>query len=519
MTARQVLFHCNSGGRHGMGHLMRTAAVAAVARERGWVSAVVGDIDDVGSRLLRRALGDVRLHRCDAAALADVLRSRASEGFDVVHVDSYESVPSAAAGVLLSNMQDGPFGVRRADLAIDASLGAEHHFAEPSLSRRHIAGIDGAVIREQVLHQRGRLKRSDATAHVLVVMGGTDPRSITSRVIRALDEISLALRVTVVDPRGSAAVAAAAESSRHEMKVLGFVDDLPALAAQQDLAITAAGTSMWDFACIGLPMAAVCAVQNQRDGYREMIERELALGLGDGSFAELAEKIHLVEQLLRSPEARRAVGERLMSLVDGRGAWRIVSSWEQLITQTAASTDEPVSLAARAASMEDATRLFSWRDDPATRSASRSQAPLDQEAHRSWLARTIADSDRRLLIISSGEEPVATVRWDRDGTRSGTWEVSLTIAPARRGSGLGGSVLAAAERALDAEEPRRLLATVHADNTLSLRLFQRAGYLPYLPADERGFRVFAKWRVEASDQIMSHASGVPRATSRVNVRP
>ena len=87
------------------------------------------------------------------------------------------------------------------------------------------------------------------------------------------------------------------------------------------------------------------------------------------------------------------------------------------------------------------------------------------------------------------------MRWDR--VDDGEWEVSITVAPDRRGEGLAGPLLAAGEDWLADQEPATstLLAAVRADNQPSLRLFRSAGYLPDLPPGDAGFLRLVRQRV------------------------
>jgi ribosomal protein S18 acetylase RimI-like enzyme len=87
------------------------------------------------------------------------------------------------------------------------------------------------------------------------------------------------------------------------------------------------------------------------------------------------------------------------------------------------------------------------------------------------------------------------VRWDR--VDDGVWEVSITVAPDRRGERLAGRLLAAGEGWLAGREPATttMLAAVRADNQPSLRLFRSAGYLPDLPPGDAGFLRQVKQRV------------------------
>lgn len=493
MSGRRVLLHCNADVESGMGHLMRTLTVARIARDRGWSASVFGDVDEAGAAVLRRMEPELELVTTQgrAANLADF--AELARGVDVIHLDSYREIPDLSSlGPVISNMQDGPFGVRDADLAIDANLASERTFASPQRSLSHLAGIDAAVVRAQVLAQREARTPPSAVPRVLIVMGGTDPHGVTARVVAAFDRLPAGLQITVIDPRRSDDVRSAARSSRHSVEVLGFVDDLPAIARRHDLAVTAAGTSVWDFACMGLPMALVCVADNQRTGYRQVVERGLAIGLGEPPHQSIDARIGLLADLLQSPESLAETAAALKRIVDGLGSWRIVASWEQLLRTRPHIAAAPAVIA-RPATLDDGQKLFEWRNDPTVRVNSRSRGEVEWGSHRGWLARSLQDPDRRLLMIESDGMPVATCRWDRRSADD--WEISITVAPESRGRGVAASAVRAAESALTAEPPIRLVAAVHRDNAASRRLFERAGYLPHLPADEDGFLALARWRL------------------------
>lgn len=145
---------------------------------------------------------------------------------------------------------------------------------------------------------------------------------------------------------------------------------------------------------------------------------------------------------------------------------------------------------ARDATEGDAELLLGWRNDPRTREVSRSTAVIALDEHLSWLRGVLTSPDRHLYVVESDGVPVGTVRFDSEG--EGVWEVSITLAPASRGLGLSGPVLAEGERAFAAShDVRVLLAAVHQDNAASAALFDRAGYAEAAPAVD-GFRQLSK---------------------------
>ena len=163
--------------------------------------------------------------------------------------------------------------------------------------------------------------------------------------------------------------------------------------------------------------------------------------------------------------------------------------------------------------MKDARLLWQWRNDPVTRAGSRSPQEVSWEDHLRWLTSSLARPDRLLLVVQDAAGPVGTVRWDREEQAEGLaegsagggqeWEVSITVAPDRRGRSLGGPLLRAAEQALSeagrsgakrsvGTDVSAYLAVVHVDNLASIRLFETSAYVPDLPPDLQGFMRFRK---------------------------
>lgn len=313
-----------------MGHLMRCIAIAEAAVQHGWLVRWGGDLSPDALRLLARFFPETDVESMPPRQLAGWLRSVAADGPAVLHVDSYlpqSDVPPGSP--LLSNMQDGSFGARRADLCVDGNLGAESR-PVPLPAACTLLGIRYMPIRRQVLRQRDVEAPRSAVPRVLIVIGGTDPFGVTEKVVSALQVVPGALDVTVVAPASGHAAAAAADQS-HRITVVPFLDDLPAAARSHDLVISAAGTSIWDFACMGVPTALLCVVDNQRDGYEAAVRLGLGIGLGTPPYDALDQRLVGLRGLLDDADRLEAIATHGRRTVDGRGASRIVAAWEAML--------------------------------------------------------------------------------------------------------------------------------------------------------------------------------------------
>ncbi|MFB7889109.1 GNAT family N-acetyltransferase [Cellulosimicrobium cellulans] len=488
-----ALLRCDATPEGGVGHLVRALAVARAARRAGWSVSLAGEVSSpLGHDLVREAgVEHVDVPAEGLAVLA------AEQGAVLVHVDDYAVGPDARvdlgrAGALLSSMEDGTFGRRPADVVVDSTLGAEDTARPDDGSGRVLRGIGFAPMRDAVLRARGqraaRAPRDPAEPlRCLVVAGGTDAvgaAAVLAGVARATRGVG---ELVVVAPRGRWADVRAAAGGDVDLRepFPGVLD----LAGDMDLVLSAAGTTAWELACVGVPTVLVAVVDNQVPGYEAAVARGFALGLG--TLAELRKDVaDGAERLERMLDDLRCY-ERPDG-VDGGGAARIVVAWDDAFRSRTEGLS-PGGLVARRATGDDALVLLRWRNDPSVRAVSRSSEPVPWRSHRTWLAQVLDDPGRRLYVVEHADVRVGTVRFDRRD--EGEWEVSITLSPEARGHGLAGAVLAVAEDAFAAEEPAAtLVAAILPDNAPSQRLFVRAGYAHVPDRRDGDFDVLVKDR-------------------------
>lgn len=500
----RLLLRCDAGPSTGVGHAVRCAAVAEAALLSGHEVFWSGRLDGLGwlwSGLVREP-GPVLPSADTAGGLAALAREHR---IDAVHVDHYllgdDLRPALnAAGVVLSTVEDFATGRRPGDVVVDPNMGAEDHPRPDDGSPLLLRGPGYAPLRLTVRRARTRraLRAADAPGtgppRVLVVMGGTDAAGLLPRVVAALAAADVPAEVDVVVPGGRPLDLPA--DGPATFRAVPPLPDLPAEMAEADLVVSAAGTTVWELCCVGVPMALVRAADNQTEGYRTVVDAGAAAGLG--GTADLVDPVAaaaVLRALLTSPGDRATLADRAATVVDGEGAGRVVDAVATAVG-TAGGREARVAAEGRVlarvvrprpARPGDAELLLAWRNDPDTRRWSRSHDAVDLATHRRWLAGSLDRDDRLLLVVADARGPVGTVRWDRDGSG---WEVSITVAPERRGEGLALPMLRAGEDALRARTGAgtAVTAVVHTRNDASARLFARAGYGEPGTPDADGFR-------------------------------
>jgi spore coat polysaccharide biosynthesis predicted glycosyltransferase SpsG/L-amino acid N-acyltransferase YncA len=478
----RAVLRCDATPEGGIGHLVRCLALADEARGRGWDVVLAGTVTvPLAARLVSRTGAPVVA--TGARTGTELAELAVREAADLLHVDDYAVGADVRpelhrVGVVLSSIEDGTFGRRPGDVVVDSTPGAGERGRPEDGSRHVLLGIRYAPMRASVLAARtagpgARHRRAVDVPRVLVVMGGTDATGATAAVVREVFRVA---------GRGAVRVCAVVPEARHDevrragggsdLTVLAPQDDLPALAVEHDLVVTAAGTTVWELACAGCAMGVVAVTDNQLLGYAQAVGAGAVAGLGTLQELAAGESSAVVHRLLIDAAERARLREVARRLVDGHGSRRVVEAWEQ----SCAEAGRLLAVTARRATASDAELLLGWRNDPSVRSASRTTEEVAAQDHAAWLARTLADDARVLLVVEQEGVPVGTVRFDR--VHAELWEVSITLAPEVRGRGLAGGVLAAAEATWRGEVGAgpALLACVRPENVSSARLFLRAGY-------------------------------------------
>lgn len=353
---RHVAIRTDCSPTMGVGHLLRSLAFAEELTGRGHRVTLLGSTNGMAwpDRQVRdRGLvmvpaGDADTDDADAGARALVDQLRHLE-VDAVDLDGYQlpaelGRTARTAGIPVMTMVDGPYGLHQhADLYVDQNLGAEVATDLPA-GAAMLAGPDHALLRDQVRDRRGRAPAAAVPdrPRVLVVFGGTDPYGGTVVVVDLLRSLGLPMTIVAVAGRDetAAALRALPLATGVELEVHGTVDDLPALAVGCDAAVSAAGTSVWELLCLGLPTGLVCVTDNQRVGYLVTEREDVVAAVGEldalrGGGPAVDRARALLTVLLTDPASRARWQDRGRVLVDGDGRVRVADALLRL-------ADDPV---------------------------------------------------------------------------------------------------------------------------------------------------------------------------------
>lgn len=499
-AADTLVLRADAGDRTGTGHAMRCLALAEAWRGTGREAVLAAARLPPGLRDRYEASG-VPVHDLDvdpgspddAKATADLARTAASDGgpvaVDGYHLDAayVEALVEAGCRVLRIDDLGEPPGP--ADVLLNQNLHADASMY-PGFDGELLLGPHYALLRSEFRRARGAAPAAgdgagagadraddlsgsggsggtDNAVRVLVTLGGSDPDRVTERAVEALGRLDdPRLRVRVVcgpdypDPDGLAdRVADLPADARLERDVASMADPM----AWADVAVSGAGSTVWELLHMGVPPVMLTLADNQRPIAAAVAEAGAGVDAGWGPDADPADVAEVLRELLDDGDRRRAMADRGRGLVDGYGADRVAM----------VLAGDRVRL--RPVGPDDVEMIWEWANDEEARRWSFHPEPIPWEEHTAWFRRKLDDPDCRFHVaVDEDDADVGQVRIDL-GDGDGT--ISVSVAPEQRGRGLGPEIIRlASRRALHRTSAGVVHAYIKPANEASIKAFRRAGF-------------------------------------------
>lgn len=335
-----IVLRADASASIGTGHAMRLLAVAEGARARGWGTTFVLS-EGAGvlvPELIRRGHEVVEISvpsgtTEDSVALSKLARERHSRA---CFIDGYgfsssflrhlaKDLPGRVVTVVVDDLAVQEL---ECDLVVNQNYRAEDLFYRAPRARV-LRGPQFALLRPEFVAARdaSSVKRAPGERkRVLLTFGGADSAGATSLTLQAIAGLPIEALVVV----GAAFKGDLPARREANVEVVRGVADITAVMCRVDCAVSAAGTTLWELACLGIPTLAFVVADNQ--------ERcAAALGADDlvayGGWHHERSKDELsaaITAFVADPGRLTRLGERFGRLVDGRGVARVLDAVHEI---------------------------------------------------------------------------------------------------------------------------------------------------------------------------------------------
>lgn len=339
-----LIIRADAGFGVGAGHIMRCASIADAAEALGFE--VIYAVSDRDSLNVVKAAGKKgiiiggskrRYDESDAKTLAAFVKAVKPRA---MLVDSYavtegffEFFRAQAEGVRLAYIDDlfsfaeGFAAVPKrfpVDVLVNYGFGfslSEYEKVYERSGARLLVGPSFVPVRPRFK----ALPRHDScpVRRILVTTGSTNPDAILERMAEAC---AVAVPEAVIDlVIGSSAEVRLPSILGSRCELHRGVSDLAPLMHGVDLAVSAAGFTLYELSCAGVPTVAIPIVDNQAGNIAGFEKRKLGLAC-TRVLPDVEEMARLIDSMASDGALRSACGIRMRAAVDGDGAERIASA-------------------------------------------------------------------------------------------------------------------------------------------------------------------------------------------------
>lgn len=483
----KIAIRTDASGAIGAGHLMRTLSLADELRAQGAACLFIcrecppslqSLLLSRGHQLQMLDAGDGQID--ESADAAQTLAALGPARMTWMIVDHYQlssrweaeiktRVPRLMAIDDLANRR------HVADLLLDQNLGRTHADYDKLLPRGSDAllGSRHALLRPQFAAAREAslaARRNRKSRKLLITMGGMDHLNATCAVLDALHAATLPAGSSVqvvlgADARWRAEVEAACARLPWPAQIAQGVTDMAALMAEADIAIAAAGSTLWELCCVGVPTIAVITADNQR--HSAAAAEQAGASLVIDSVPLLPVRLPSLLGLMLAPSTLAQMQRAAAGVTDGLGCARVAAELKQR-----ASDDHPTRL--RAMARADLEQVRVWRNHPEVRRWMHTTREISADEHESWFDKCSRDPSQRLLIAEENGVPTGFVRFSGIAGDAAEWGFyKVPDAPPGSGARLGRAAL---EHAFGALGLRRVNAAVLSGNHRSLHFHRKLGF-------------------------------------------
>ncbi|CQR70437.1 UDP-2,4-diacetamido-2,4,6-trideoxy-beta-L-altropyranose hydrolase [Sporomusa ovata DSM 2662] len=356
----RVAFRADGGKNVGMGHIMRCLSLANAFRRDGHKVYFFSKAD-AGIEVIQNEKFDVvRLPSvaqntegffygspaeltAEAAAVVSWLHS---QQIDVLVVDTYNVTneyfqllkPHVKKLAYIDDINKFSYAV---DIIVNGNITGKYlEYRQYDGQQLLLLGSTYNMIRDEFQNLPARNVRKQV-AEIMITTGGADPYNLTNKLLAILlhNQQLKTLRMNVLVGSGFTNVEHLINMSRNHDNVVLYANSVmsassPAITysnisdimLRSDLALSAGGSTLYEFAACGTPVLAFVLADNQEFIVQKMDELGYVQSMGWYNQLDDNQVVNALLNLMNNFEKRQEMSFKGQRLVDGRGTERIVKS-------------------------------------------------------------------------------------------------------------------------------------------------------------------------------------------------
>jgi spore coat polysaccharide biosynthesis predicted glycosyltransferase SpsG/RimJ/RimL family protein N-acetyltransferase len=351
-------------------------------------------------------------------------------------------------------------------IIVNPSLDSSHVDYSHSLNNILLSGPEYVILRQQFRDVKSEVI-SNEVKKVLIMMGGTDIRELTLLIIDNICRNLLDIEFYIVT---SSEYMEKIKSQISIPNNITFHNNLDAtqimeLMISSDLAITAAGQTIYELLATQTPFIPIKVIENQENNIQSLLKynpEQIVLKYNDLDFLS---SLNNALEIYNDVEYRKNYNRKYTNLVDGYGSNRIV---DYLLKDT--KKEHKIYL--RKVKSEDIKEVFELSNHDYVRRYSINKDKIKWTDHVKWFNLVIKDKNTIFYVVTDENESfLGQIRYK---IAQNTATVSISLSEKLRGKGLSKEILSKSIRKIfeEVQSVKDIIAFVSEDNVASKKIFE-----------------------------------------------
>lgn len=355
---------------------------------------------------------------------------------------------------------------------LNGSINAEQLGYPNKLGTTYLLGPKYIPLRKDFWQGREKIIKSDIQS-VLITFGGQDLGNLTPRMLRLLVRNQPELNKKIIVGSGFKNLDLIIEAKDDQTEIYRSPSsaEMLQLMYESDIAISAAGQTIYELARVGVPTIAISVAENQKNNLTGWIKEEFLTSDFNYETVNLENRLLVVFNNYKKRDVRVKLSAIGRKKVDGLGARRVVQSiLDEMINRNGGCY-------LRNALDSDSMTVFNLSNDRSVRLNSINQAQIKWQEHIKWYSEKINDENYLFMLAFNGnDEFVGQVRFD---IKENNASINISIDKNFRGKRLSSPLLIKSSFQCLRDKPnvKSILAYIRPTNTASIKAFAKAAYI------------------------------------------
>lgn len=331
----------------------------------------------------------------------------------------------------------------------------------------YLLGKDYIILRNP-FRIKNRKQINVIAKNVLVIMGGSDVKNVTPRIIEEVcnfyEDVNFEIVIGSTFKYKENLISIAQNNVKFHFNL--HTEEIKDLMLNSDIAITAAGQTIYELIVTNTPFISIKVVDNQSNnlkGLKKYIENYNYIDIDELNWIESLKKEfnNFLEK-----KTRTHFCEEYTNLIDGKGV-------ERIINQLLSNSNQFVCF--RKALLNDCELIYEWANDYFVRTNAFNTEKIDYETHKKWFYDKINNVNSIIYIVLTNENPIGQIRIDIENEYG---IIDYSISSEYRGKGYGTIILKEIHIQIKNENLniKKLIGKVKIDNFSSQKAFEKAGF-------------------------------------------